>query len=169
MKKALLAIMLITGRGHAMEEHRIDVEGLQGRPSSSEIAGQIASLIVQYDQTGRQDDDQFKTLVVSFFKRESLEIQARIEPHLKEKLRLSDSDIKQILERDDRKALEALVHKMITESIEDAFKDQNVQFEELKSLADVRLKKARLALIATIATGVLGVIGTFMGAYFGRG
>jgi len=139
------------------------------KPSSTEIISQISSLLIKYDQTGKADDDRFQALVVSYFKRESLEIQHEIEPHLKEKLRNSDSDIRRILIDDDEKALKILIHRLITESVEDAFKGKNDQFAELKELADTRLKKARLALIGTIATGAIGVLGTFLGVYFGRG
>jgi hypothetical protein len=138
------------------------------RSASTDIAAQIATLITQYDADSTASQNEFKTLVVSYFKRESLEIQEYIEPHLREKLRNSDGNIKEILEKDDRKALEDLVHRLITESIEDAFRGQTDQFAELKELADNRLKKAHYALATAIVTGVFGALGIFFGVYFGH-
>lgn len=164
MKKIFLGLLLCPGV-HAMEP---DLENGLAAPTAIDIASKIATIIEQYDSTKRGDDQQFRSLVVSYFKKESIEIEARITPHLMQKLRNSNSAIDEILKNDDRKALEELVHKLITESVEDAFQDQTDRFAELKDLADGRLRKARYAMVTAIATGVLGVLGTFLGVFFGK-
>lgn len=170
MKKALLLLCLVTNV-HAMESEKeldtiVEIDSL--RAPSDEIAANLVQLIKQYGKDLTRNNEQFHQLVVQYFKKESMTIESNIMPHLEKKLRDSDSDIQEILEKDDRDKLAKLIHDLVTESIEEAFKEKEVQYDELRQLADIRLKRARYGIIAAIASGVLGALSVFLGAYFGR-
>lgn len=165
MKKLLLGLMCVTG-GYAMEDTIIELE--PKRPVSDELVADIADLLKKYGSEVVDTDMQFRQLVVQYFKKESVTIESNILPHLEKKLRDSDSDIQEILEKDDKVRLKKLIHALVTDSIEDAFKEKEVKYDELKSLADTRLKRARYALITAVVSGVLGVASVFVGVYFGR-
>ena len=165
MKRMILGLALV-GRISAMDiESQIPKPP---RPSSAEIATKIADIIVQYGDDVMVGNDQFKNLVIQYFKKESLTIESSIMPHLKQKLRDSDSDITEILVKDDKVRLETLINRLIAESVEDAFKEKEQRYDELKQLADGRLKKAKYALATAIVSGISGALAVFFGVYFGR-
>lgn len=170
MKKMLSAQMLVAlflvGEVYTMEDNQVALR----RPArdESQIALEIADMLREYGMNAAQNNEEFKTLVVQYFKKESVTIESNIMPHLDKRLRDSDPDIKKILEEDDRNKLKEFIHSLVTESLEDAFKEKDVKYDELKKLAEQRLLRSRYALITAIATGVLGAVTTFLGVYFGR-
>jgi len=139
-----------------------------GRPSSVEIAGQIADVIVEFGSATTENNDQFKQLVVQYFKKESLTIETSIMPHLRKRLRDSDSAINEILEKDDKAKLEILINELISDSVEDAFNEKEQRYDELKLIAQGQQKKAKYALITAVVSGVSGVLAVFFGVFFGR-
>ena len=165
MKKVLLGLMLV-GKGYAMDIENQVVKPV--RPSSAEIATKIAEIIVKYGDEVTTGNDQFKNLVIQYFKKESLTIESSIMPHLKQKLRDSDSDITDILVKDDKVRLEALINRLIAESVEDAFNEKEQRYDELKLLAENRLKNTKYAMATAIVSGISGVLAVFFGVYFGR-
>lgn len=154
--KKLLLVLLLSGKVQAME------------PTANDIASKIATIIEMYSEENKQEDAQFKQLVVAYFEKESQELEDRVMPHLKSRIQDSSASIDRILETDDKEALQALVNRLITDSLEDAFKEDTNRFEELKALADNKLRKTQYALIATIITSVLSIGGTIAGLWFGR-
>ena len=154
--KKLLLILLLSGKVYTME------------PAANDITNKIATIIEMYSEGNKQEDDQFKQLVNAYFEKESHELEWRIKPHLAAKLQESDKVIETILKADDREALQRLVNEMITDSIEDAFRDDVNRFEELKALADSKLKRTQYALIATVITSLLSIGGTIAGLWFGH-
>lgn len=168
--KRLIFCGLLCCQLYAMED--VDLEqGLQhvpGRPHSAEIASKIAEVIVQFGDELTADDQRFKSLVVHYFKKESIEIESSIMPHLKKRLRDSDSEINKILEEDDKARLTDFIDRLISESIEDAFKEKEHQYEELKELAEGKERKAKYALGTAIVSGIAGVLTVFFSVFFGK-
>ena len=137
-------------------------------PAVNDIANKIATIIEQYDSTSKADDSDFKALVTSYFMRESQELEAHILPLFTDKLKAQDAQIAALLQAQDKDKLETFVSGLITESLEEAFKNQSDRFAELKVLADDKLQKTRYALITAIVSGVLGVAGTVIYLWFGH-
>ncbi len=174
MKKMLIVLLLST-RGLAMQPVEIDpihkLANLRDNPqaSSEEIAIHISEMLKRYGDDITMNNEQFKALVIQYFKKESSTIESNIMPHLERKLRDSDSDIQEILEKDDKVKLREFIHALVTDSIEEAFKEKDLKYDELKQIADNRLKRARYALITAVVSGVCGALTVFFGVYFGRG
>ena len=135
-------------------------------PAVNDIATKIASIIEQYDSTSKADDSDFKALVTSYFTRESEELEAHVMPLFTDKLKAQDAQIAELMKAQDKDKLEAFVSGLITESLEEAFKNQSDRFTELKALADEKLQKTRYALVTAVVSGVLGVAGTIALFYF---
>ncbi len=164
MKKVLL-LMLLVECCFAMEDLK---KPERMASTAGDIFINIDDLLHQVNNQLSMNDAEFKLLLVEYFKKESETIESNIMPHLDRKLRDSDENIRLILEKDDQQKLREFIHNLVTESVEDAFKDKDNRFDELKELSNDRLRKQRYALLTAVATGVLGVLGTFLGVYFGR-
>lgn len=154
MNKLLLALF-ISGKVYAMEQ------------TTSDIASRIASIIEQYDSTKKADDDDFKVLVTSYFTGESKELAAHVMPLLRDKLKAQDVVISDLVKSQDKDKLELFISGLVTESLEDAFKNQSDRFKELKALADTKLRKTQYALIASLLAGLLGIGGIVIKVWLG--
>ena len=152
--KKLYLVILLCGKVYSME------------PAANEIATKIASIIEQYDSTTRADDSEFKTLVTSYFTRESKELEGHVMPLFSQKLKDKDGQIAELIKLEDKDKLESFISGLITESLEEAFQNQSDRYAELKALADSNLNKARYALITAIITSLLSIGGTLAGFWF---
>src|SRR5665213_3163367 len=101
--KKLLIVLLLSGKAQAME------------PAAQEIVSKIASVIEQYDSSKKADDADFKSLVNSYFTRESIELESHIMPHFSEKLKSSDLQIDALIKAQDKASLELFISGLITE------------------------------------------------------
>ena len=164
--KRLLSILLLFSKGYAMEDNLRKPE--RSISTAGDIFINIDDLLHQVDTQLTTNDAEFKQLLVEYFKKESVTIESNIMPHLDRRLRDSDENIKDILLKDDQVQLKEFIHTLVTESVEDAFKDKDHRFNELKEMSEVKLKRAKFALITAIASGVLGIASVFVGVYFGR-
>lgn len=155
----------------AMEEVDILESGTRPhRIPSQDIAKKLEVIIELFghNEDRNVQEDEFRWLLIQYLSRESKTTESNIIPHLKRRLRDSDTEIDRLIQQSDLNTLKRYVHNLITESIEDAFKEKERDFVQLKDEANAKVKRARIALAISIVGGVSAALAAFLGAYFGH-
>jgi len=138
--------------------------------TSIELANKLAQIIDLFgdDPEITDEQEQFRWLALQYLRHESQTAATNIGPHLRERLRDSNGTLTELLNQSDKRTLLRYVHNMISESIDDAFKQKAIDYERLQAETSASIRKTRIALIISLIGGVSGILAAFFGAYFGH-
>ncbi len=172
--KYIMLVVLMGCSAYAMESNYPDdcIIEMQKRrrPTSTEIVNKV-TMIIEFLESAHnplEDHDSLRWLLIKFLDRDSKIAEETVIPFLKEKLRDSDEKINMLMQQENRLELNKHLHRIITDSIEDAFKKKDASLAQAHQDNAANAKSACTKIILVAVGGAASTLAAFFGAYFGH-